>query len=60
MKNVKMTVDGDKLTIEIDLTKDFGLSKTGKTSVVASTGGFAEVDGKPGLKLNLNLNRKAS
>ena len=37
MKNVNMAVDGNILTITIDLTQDFGASKSGKTTVVAST-----------------------
>jgi len=33
MKNVEMTVEGETLTIKVDLSKDFGKSKSGKTSV---------------------------
>ena len=39
MKNVKIKTEGRKLFIEIDLDKDFGLSKSGKTTIIASTGG---------------------
>lgn len=31
MKNITTTVKGNKLTIEIDLSKTFGPSKSGKT-----------------------------
>jgi len=53
--NVKMTVDGDKLTIEVDLSKDFGDSKSGKTTVIASTLGNVDIEGHDGKKLGLNI-----
>ena len=37
MKNVEMSVEGTVLTIKVDLSKEFGPSSTGKTSIVAST-----------------------
>ena len=37
MKNIEMSVEGDTLIIKVDLTKDFGPSKSGKTIIVAST-----------------------
>ena len=46
MKNVKIKTEGRKLFIEIDLDKDFGLSKSGKTTIIASTGGNRPVDGE--------------
>jgi galactitol-specific phosphotransferase system IIB component len=60
IKNIKTEVDKNGiLTIEIDLTKDFGKSKSGKTIVVASTGGFAPIpDWKEGFALNLNVVKK--
>ena len=39
MKNVEMTVEGETLIIKVDLSKDFGPSKSGKTIIVASTEG---------------------
>ena len=39
MQNVKYEVKDNKLIIEIDLTKEFGPSKSGKTITVASTRG---------------------
>jgi len=53
MKNVKLSVEKDVLVITIDLTKDFGLSNSGKTTIVASTNGFTQI-GNNGIKLNLN------
>jgi len=57
MKNVEMSVKGEILTVTINLSKDFGRSKSGKTVVVASTDGFVSVPGKDGVKINLNVNK---
>ena len=45
MKNVQMEVKGNNLIITVDLTKDHGPSKSGKTIVVASTLGNVNVPG---------------
>jgi hypothetical protein len=37
MKNVEMKLDGDIPTIKVDVTKEFGLSASGKTIIIAST-----------------------
>ena len=50
--NVKVTQSKNKLTIEIDTSKEFGLSKSGKTIQVASTQGNAKLE--DGLVLGLN------
>ena len=39
MKNIEMTVEGNILTIKVDLTKEFGPSSSGKTIIIASTEG---------------------
>lgn len=54
--NVKINVKGSKLTIEVDLSKDFGPSKSGKTNVVASTHGFEKIEG--GAMVSLNVVKK--
>jgi len=51
--NVKVTQTKAKITIEIDATKEFGLSKSGKTISIASTRGNSKLDN--GLVLGLNL-----
>ena len=54
MQNVTTKIKGNKLIIEVDITKDFGLSKSGKTIMIASTQGNKVVaDG--GITLGLNL-----
>jgi hypothetical protein len=45
MQNVAMRVDGDKLVIEVDLSKEIGPSSSGKTILIASTEGNANVPG---------------
>jgi len=39
MKNIEMKVEGEILTIRINLAEDFGASRTGKTRIIASTEG---------------------
>jgi hypothetical protein len=56
--NVKSVRDGDKLYIEIDLTADMGASKSGKSILVASTGGNRTVSGTD-VKLGINAYRDA-
>lgn len=55
MKNVKMSVDGNKLTIEVDLSQNFGLSSSGKSIVIASTEGNKAVLGTEDIKIGLNV-----
>ena len=45
MENVEWEVKDNNLIIEIDLTKDFGLSKSGKTITIASTRGNQKIEG---------------
>lgn len=46
---------GSIVTLTIDMAQDFGPSKSGKTIIVASTGGSVEIPGHPGVKLGLNI-----
>jgi hypothetical protein len=39
MKNVEMAVEGSTLIIRVDLSQEFGPSKSGKTVIVASSEG---------------------
>ena len=55
MENVKMSVAGDKLIIEVDLSKRGAKSSTGKTVRVASTDGNVPIDGYPEIKCGLNI-----
>jgi len=57
MKNVEMTVDGNILTIKVDLSKEFGPSSSGKTIIIASTEGNVAVPDRDE-KVGLNVYRK--
>jgi len=39
VKNVELAMNGNTLTITVDLTKEFGPSSSGKTIIIASTEG---------------------
>ena len=56
MQNVTMNVEGDKLTIEVDLAADLGPSKSGKTILIATTSGNATIPGRAE-KIGLNVYR---
>jgi hypothetical protein len=52
-KNVAYVVEGNILTITIDISKTFGPSSSGKTEIVATTSGSQEI-GDTGIRLGLN------
>jgi hypothetical protein len=56
MKNIEMTVEGEALIIKVDLSKDFGPSKSGKTIIIASTEGNVSVPER-NEKIGLNIYR---
>lgn len=55
MKNVKFALKGKILTIEVDLSKTFGDSKSGKSTLIATTAGNAAVPGAGDVKVGLNV-----
>jgi len=58
MKNVAITTDKKGImTITVDTNKDFGLSKSGKTVIVATTGGNKE---EGSVFIGLNVYRYAA
>ncbi len=59
MKNVELELSGDILTLTADLTKNFGPSKSGKTTIIASTEGNKSVPGREE-KIGLNIYRQES
>jgi len=54
MKNVEMDVQGNFLIMKVDLSKNFGASKSGKSVVIASSEGNVSVPGRPEIKIGLN------
>lgn len=57
MKNVQMVVEGNILTIKVDLSKEFGPSSSGKTIIIASTEGNVSVPDREE-KVGVNVYRK--
>ena len=58
MKNVEMEVEGNILTIKVDLTKGFGPSSSGKNIIIGSTEGNVAIPEKEEVKIGLNVYRK--
>ena len=58
MKNIEMNVNGDVLTIKVDLSKTFGKSSSGKSTIIASTEGNISVPGREEVKIGLNVYTK--
>lgn len=58
MKNVEMAVDGNILTITVDLTREFGPSSSGKTIIIATTEGNIGIEGTDDIKIGLNIYKK--
>ena len=58
MKNVDMKLNGEKLVITVDISKDFGQSKSGKSITIASTEGNISLPDHEDIKIGLNIYRK--
>lgn len=58
MKNIEMQVDGDILTVKVDLTQRFGKSSSGKSEIIASTEGNQALPGMDEVKVGLNVYTK--
>ena len=59
MINCEMKVVKDQLVVTVDLTKDFGRSKSGKTIIIASSQGNQTVPGPDGnISVGLNVYKK--
>jgi len=57
MKNIEMKVEGNILTITVDLSQDFGPSKSGKTRIIATTAGNRPIPGADDAKAGINIYR---
>ncbi len=58
MKNIEMKVEGNTLTIVVDIGKDYGESKSGKSITIASTEGNISIPDHEEIKIGLNIYRK--
>ena len=56
MKNIEIKVDGNIMTVKIDLSKSYGLSGSGKSTIIASTEGNVAV--APGTMAGINVYKK--
>lgn len=54
MKNIKMENKANKLIVEINLSENFGRSKSGKSIIIASTEGNLSVPGTENIKIGVN------
>jgi hypothetical protein len=59
MKNCEMKLDGDILTITVDLSKESGKSSSGKSIIIGSTEGNVSVPGKEDIKAGVNVYKNA-
>ena len=57
MKNVNFSTKGNIVTIEVDLSKSFGRSKTGKSEIIASTEGNVSPN-SDGIYFGVNVYKK--
>jgi len=58
MKNCDMKLDGNILTITVDISKEFGQSASGKSIIISSTEGNVSIPEKEDIKIGLNIYRK--
>jgi hypothetical protein len=59
VENIKIETKGNQLIITIDASQDLGMSKSGKTRLVASTQGNQKINiGGTDLFLGINAYRK--
>lgn len=60
MQNIRTTVNGNKLIIEVDTTIDNGPSKSGKTRIVGTSSGNQAIKGTAGgdVVIGVNVYRK--
>ena len=58
MENMEMTIEGNILTIKVNLDKDLGLSKSGKTRIIATSRGNAKVPGYEAATIGLNIYKR--
>lgn len=63
MKNFEFEIQGNQLLIKVDLSKEFGLSKSGRSVIVSSSEGNLRLFDEKGFRneiVNLSVTRKAT
>ena len=53
-----MNLEGDILTIKVDVSKEFGPSASGKTIIIATTEGNVSIPSSEEKKIGLNIYMK--
>jgi hypothetical protein len=53
-----MKLSGNILTITVDVSREFGLSTSGKSKIIASTEGNISIPDKEEIKIGLNIYKK--
>ena len=57
MQNVVFEIEGDQLIIRVDLSQELGMSSSGKSVIIATTGGSVALPGWEAVKVGLNVYR---
>ncbi len=57
MINAELKTNGNQLTITVDLSKEHGPSKSGKTIIIATSSGNQKIEGTDAI-IGLNIYRK--
>lgn len=60
MLNITTAIKGNILTLTVDLSKNHGMSASGKSNVIASSQGNVSVPGKDEIKFGLNVYTKVA
>ncbi len=58
MKNCNIKVEGDILTITVDLSKEFGKSSSGKSIIIGTTEGNFPLPDREEVKVGVNVYKK--
>jgi len=58
MKNCEMKLNGNILTITVDISKEYGRSSSGKSLIISSTEGNVSIPDKEEVKIGLNIYKK--
>jgi len=58
MKNCEMKLNGNILTITVDVSKEYSKSASGKSIIISSIEGNVSIPEKEDIKIGLNIYRK--
>ena len=58
MKNVDLKIKDSRLTIVVDLSKEFGKSSSGTSTMIASTEGNMSLPDMEDIKVGLNVYKR--